>query len=98
MEKRTIILNLSSELIDKIDHLNTMDDRSSFISSLLEKQIDASFNNNKEETNEVITKMSENQDFLGLSGEIDLINNRGISIGKFDIDTLEGFETLQYHN
>ncbi|KYK26653.1 hypothetical protein AYK20_03320 [Thermoplasmatales archaeon SG8-52-1] len=94
MEKKSIILNLSSELIDKIDQLNTMDDRSDFISSLLEKQLDASLNNNIDETNELITKMSENQDFLGLSGEIDLINSQGISIGKFDIDTLEGFENL----
>lgn len=94
MEKKTIVLNLSSELIDKIDQLNTMSDRSDFISSLLEKQLDASLSNNRDETNKLITKMSENQDFLVMSGEIDLINSEGISIGKFDIDTLEGFEDL----
>jgi hypothetical protein len=94
MEKRTIILNLSSELVDKIDQLNTMKDRSDFISSLLEKQLDVSLSNNRDETNKLITKMSEKQDFLGISGEIDLINSEGISIGKFDIDTLEGFENL----
>ncbi len=94
MEKKSIILNLSSELIDKIDQLNTMDDRSDFISSLLEKQLDASFGNGIDESNDFITKMSKNQDFLGISGEINLINSEGMSIGKFDIDTLEGFEDL----
>ena len=94
MEKRTIILNLPSELVDKIDQINTMADRSDFISFLLKKQLDSSLSNKRIETNELITKMSKNQDFLGISGEIDLVNSAGISIGKFDIDTLEGFENL----
>jgi hypothetical protein len=94
MEKRTIILNLSSELIDKIDRLNTMDDRSDFISNLLEKQLDAPLSNTINESSNLISKMSNKEGFLGISGEINLINSEGLSIGKFDIDTLEGFENL----
>ena len=39
MEKKTILLEISAELIDKIDRLNTMGDRSEFISHLLNEQI-----------------------------------------------------------
>jgi hypothetical protein len=39
MEKRTILVEISAELIDKIDSLNTMGDRSEFISHLLNEQI-----------------------------------------------------------
>ena len=40
MEKKTILLEISCELIDKIDRLNTMGDRSEFISHLLNEQIE----------------------------------------------------------
>ena len=92
MENRTIILNLSCELIDKIDQLNTIDDRSLFISQLLEEQLKSFSTNGLDASTELTTKMSE--DFFGISGEIDLVNSKGVSIGKFDIDTLEGFENL----
>ena len=39
MEKRTIFLELSTEIIDKIDQRNKLGDRSLFVSSLLEKQL-----------------------------------------------------------
>jgi hypothetical protein len=94
MERKSIILNLSSELIEKIDRLNTMDDRSDFISHLLEKQLDNSVVNSINKSDDFITKMGGKQEYIGISGEINLINNEGISFGKFDIDTLEGFEDL----
>jgi len=40
MEKKTILLEISVELIDKIDRLNTMGDRSEFITHLLNEQIE----------------------------------------------------------
>ncbi len=94
MEKKTIILNLSCELIDKIDGLNTMGDRSSFISHLIGEQIKPSIANGMDVSTELTTKMSESKSFFGVSGEINLINDNGTSLGKFDIDTLEGFEDL----
>jgi hypothetical protein len=94
MERKSIILNLSSELIEKIDRLNTMDDRSDFISYLLEKQLDNSVVNSMNKSDNFITKMGGSQEYIGISGEINLINTEGISLGKFDIDTLEGFEDL----
>jgi len=92
MEKKSIILNLSCELIDKLDKLNNIGDRSAFISQLLEKQLETPTINNIGVSTELTTKMSES--FFGVSGEINLVNSNGISVGKFDINTLEGFEDL----
>jgi hypothetical protein len=39
VEKKTIFLELPCELIDEIDRLNTLGDRSTFVSRLLEKQV-----------------------------------------------------------
>lgn len=94
MEKKTIILDLSCELIDKIDRLNTTSDRSSFISRLLEEQLKLSTATGINASTELTTKMGESEEFFGVSGEINLINSSGVSLGKFDIDTLEGFEDL----
>lgn len=94
MEKKTIILDLSCELVDKIDRLNTMGDRSSFISHLLEEQLKLSTASGMNASTELTTKMDESEGFFGVSGEINLINSDGVSLGKFDIDTLEGFEDL----
>jgi hypothetical protein len=92
MENKTIILNLSSELVDKIDQLNTMNDRSSFISQLLGEGIKSFSDNGMDSSTELTTKMSD--EFFGVTGEINLVNSKGVSLGKFDIDTLEGFEDL----
>ena len=94
MEEKTIILNLSCELIDKIDRHNTTVDRSAFISNLLDEQLKTYFGNNVEETTKLTAKMSENENLLGVKGEINLLNSDGISLGIFNIDTLEGFENL----
>jgi hypothetical protein len=91
MENKSIILKLPSELIDKIDQLNKMDDRSTFIKQLLEEQLQFLYSDGMDETTEIITTMSQPS---SNTGEIDLVNSNGVSLGKFDIDTLEGFEDL----
>ena len=65
MEKKTIILNLSCELIDKIDKLNTTGNRSSFISDLLEEQLKSFATNDRRITTELMTKMSNSDSFFG---------------------------------
>jgi hypothetical protein len=91
MEKKTIFLELPCELIDKIDKLNTLGDRSTFITDLLKKQV----NEEKSDmTNEVTTKMSETDNSLGITGTINLVNNDGVTLGTFNINTVEGFEDL----
>lgn len=94
MEKKKIILELSSELIDKIDRLNDIGDRSTFISNLLEEQINSQFSDDKENQDDFVTMMKQNNKLIGTTREISLVTNEGILLGKFDIDTLEGFEEL----
>ena len=94
MDKKTIILELSSELIDKIDRLNTIGDRSTFISNLLEEQINSQVTDDVDTKNDLVTKMNQNNKFTRISREINLVTSDGILLGKFDIDTIEGFEDL----
>ena len=94
MQKKKIILELSCELIEEIDRLNTIGDRSDFVSYLLEEKLKSKISGNPEIKDEFLTRMGKNQDIIKISGEIDLVDSKGISLGKFDIDTLEGFEEL----
>ena len=87
MDKKNIILELSSELIEKIDRLNNTGDRSVFISQLIEKQLQNS-------SKEFVTKMSNDLDLSVITEHIDLVADNGTSLGKFDINKLEGFEDL----
>ena len=93
MEKKTVFLELPAEMIDKIDRQNVMGDRSAFISDLLEKQLQDSITNMDAST-ELMSRMDETADSMGVSGEIGLINSKGVSLGKFNINTIEGFEHL----
>ena len=95
MDKKTIILELPCELIDKIDRQNSMGDRSEFITQLLEDQLQGDINEGLDNTSELTTKMSDSENLLGVSpGMLNLINNEGVSVGKFDVNTVEGFEDL----
>ncbi len=94
MEKKNIILELPCELIDRIDRLNTTDDRSAFISNLLDKQLEENERISFKAGMESTSMMSNSESPFGFSGIIDLVNNQGVSLGKFNINTLEGFEEL----
>jgi len=91
MEKKIIFLELPNETIEKIDDQNNVGTRSVFISDLIEKQLTQV--NKMDISTEIPTSMQAGK--LGqLTGEIGLVNNQGMSIGKFDINTVEGFENL----
>lgn len=95
MEKKTVFLELSCELIDKIDRMNTLGDRSAFISNLLEKQIQRQeMNHEIKPTTELTTKMEELGGSIGFPGEIKLVKSNGANVGTFNIDTIQGFEDL----
>jgi hypothetical protein len=87
MEKKTLFLELPCELIEKIDRFNQMGDRSAYVTNLLEKQIN---NQTLDEIDTTIKIQEPNK----LTGEINLFNNEGESIGRFNINTLEGFQEL----
>jgi len=94
MEKKTIILELSSELVDKIDRLNIIGDRSTFISNLLEEQINSQVSENVDNKDDLITMMTQNNKLSKTTRKLSLVSSDGTLLGKFDIDTLEGFEDL----
>ncbi len=91
MEKKIIFLELPIETIEKIDDQNKVGTRSVFISDLLEKKLTQV--SKMDVSTEIPTSMQAGE--LGqLTGEISLVNSQGMSIGKFDINTEEGFENL----
>ncbi len=94
MNKKNIILDLSCELIERVDRLNKTGDRSDFISKIIQQQQKHTITGGIDETTEFFTKMSNKKDIVELSGEINLIDDKGMSLGKYDINTLEGFEEL----
>lgn len=95
MEKRTIFLELPGELVEKIDRMNTLGDRSTFVSNLLEKQIQKQeMNRDIKPATELTTRMEELGGSMSFPGEIKLIKNDGEPIGTFNIDTIQGFEDL----
>lgn len=91
MEKKTVFLELPADIVDEIDRLNIMGDRSVFISDLLRKQL-----LNKEETikgsYDFLSKIEDSS--MSFSSEINIFNKSGINIGSYDINTVEGFEDL----
>ena len=87
MEKKTLFLELPCELIERIDRFNQMGDRSVYITNLLEKQL------HSQTLNEIDTTMRI-EDLNKLTGEVGLFNNEGESIGRFNINTIEGFQEL----
>lgn len=95
MEKKTILLELPCELIEKIDRLNTLGDRSTFITKLLEEQIQKQETPSlKPDTTKPFTQTPESDQTIGIAGEISLVKSNGVSLGTFNINTVEGFEKL----
>ena len=93
MEKKTIFLELPSEMIERIDRENVEGDRSQFISDLLEKQLQQGISE-MDVSSEISTKMGEVTSSAGPHGEISLVNNNGVHLGRYNINTVEGFEQL----
>ena len=90
VEKRTIFLELPCEMIEKIDAWNNIGDRSLFVTELLERQLQNPVSKTDHST-EFVTRMDACEES---SGEVSLVDNRGVSLGRFDINTAEGIEKL----
>lgn len=94
MEKKTIFLELPCELIERIDRKNELGDRSAFITNLLEKQLTDQPQKRVEALTGLTTTMGETRPGFKVAGEIAVLNNEGESLGRFDLNTLQGFENL----
>ena len=89
MEKKIIFLELPIDVIEKIDDQNKIGTRSVFISDLLEKQLQTSISEMDATTEIPPTSMH-----VGETGEVNLVDSKGMSLGKFNINTEEGLEHL----
>ena len=93
MEKKTAFLELPSEMIDRFDQQDNLGDRSSVISDLLDKQLQRNVDNLGVST-DLTNMMGDTGEFLGSSGELNPINNKGSSLGNFDVDIPDRFEHI----
>ena len=93
MEKKTAFLELPSEMMDRFDQQNNLGNRSAVISDLLDKQIQRNVDSLGVST-DLINMMGDTGEFLGSSGELNLINSKGSSLGNFDINTPDRFEHI----
>ena len=95
MHKKTILLELPAEIVDKIDQQNMTGDRSSFISHLLDNRFktDMSLMNAMDASTELNSKM---RDEIGdsFTGELKLSIPNGKVLGNFNINTVEGFTQM----
>lgn len=96
MDKKTIFLELPSEMVDMIDHENTTGDRSTFISNLIDSQFktDTTTITPTDVSTELTSRMNAQTPTLGTNGELKIFNNKGNPIGTFNINTIDGFEQL----
>jgi len=93
MEKKTVFLELKSEMINRLDQQNILGDRSMIMSNLLDKQLQRNVEDLDVSTD--LTNMTdETGEFLGSSGELNLINSKGSSLGNFDVNTPDRFENI----
>ena len=92
MEKKIVFLELPANIIEKIDEKNTIGSRSLFVSELLEKQLHTSVSE-MHAAPEISSRMHAGE--LGQkSEEVSLVNSKGLPLGKFDINTVNGFQNL----
>ncbi len=96
MHKKTILLELPAEIVDKIDQQNVTGDRSTFISHLLDSQFktDLSMMNAMDVETELSSKMSDSMGDVSFSGELKLTTAHGKPVGKFNINSVEGFTEM----
>lgn len=92
MEKKIIFLELPNEIIEKIDEKNKLGSRSLFISELIKKELENDVLS-MDFSSELSTKMNIEKIEIN-NDEINLVNSNGVTLGKFNINTVEGFENL----
>ena len=96
MHKKTILVELPAEMVDRLDRENINSDRSSFISDLLDDKLkqQTSMMQPMDASTEISSRLQSQPRSTDFTGEIKLANNRGAPLGTFNINTVDGFEEL----
>lgn len=93
MEKKIIFLELPADVVQKIDEQNHLGTRSLFVSDLIERQLHDTMPK-MQATPEIPTSMHAGELNQPSDGVLNVVTGKGISLGKFDINTVDGFEAL----
>jgi hypothetical protein len=96
MDKKTIILELPSEIINQIDKENNLGDRSVFISDLLNTQlkVEGKMIISSNELKESESLKNNEKSNSNADGKLTILNNHGDQIGVFNINNIQEFESL----
>ena len=96
MHKKTILVELPAEMVDRLDRENVSSDRSSFISDLLDDRLkqQTSMMQPMDASTEISSRLQSQPMSTDFTGDVKLTNNRGMPLGTFNINTIEGFEEL----
>ena len=96
MDKKTIFLELPSDVVDIIDQRNTLGDRSEFVTSILNNQLKGQVSTMApaDASTELTSKMNREPEMPLAGGELKITNKHGKMVGIFDVNTVEGFDQL----
>ena len=96
MHKKTILLELPAEIVDRIDQQNVTGDRSTFISHLLGNQFktDVSLMDAMDGATELNSRMKDEMADVPFTGELKLTTSNGRVVGNFNINNVEGFNQM----
>jgi hypothetical protein len=96
MHKKTILLELPAEIVDKIDQQNVTGDRSTFISNLLGNQFKTgvSLMDTLDGATELNSRMKDEMADNPFTGELKLTTSNGRVVGNFNINNVDGFNQM----
>ena len=92
MDKKIVFFELPVTIIDRIDEESQGESRSLFVSELLEKQLETRMHS-IDQGSELAVSLQRHAG-RPASGELSLVDGRGMTVGRFDIDTEVGFDEL----
>lgn len=90
------MLDLPTELIDKIDQQNETGTRSNFISDMLYNQLNTNISSMRQidETGELKSSICNDSKKLSFSGELKLTTNQGRVVGNYNINDMKSFSLM----
>ena len=85
-----MFFELPASVVDQIDTLSRGEPRSMFVSDLLERELGSRMQHLAPGS-----ELSASMASKGPAGSVlSLVDGRGVSLGRFDIDSVEGFSSL----
>jgi hypothetical protein len=92
MQKKILFIELSTDVLEKIDEHNNLGSRSTYVSELLEKKFNQKTNATSRPQNDTLRMHA--GEILHSTGEIELRTSQGETLGQFNINTGRGYDNL----